>query len=73
MIKDSENLIPKILNSSISNILFSGKIGIEKESIRAKDAKISTMSHFQELGSSLFNRYITTDFSESLIIIINDY
>ena len=70
MIKDSENLIPKILNSSISNILFSGKIGIEKESIRAKDAKISTMSHFQELGSSLFNRYITTDFSESQLELI---
>jgi glutamate--cysteine ligase len=65
MIKASENLITKILDYTDVNFLLNGKIGIEKESMRVNNNKISHIPHHKKLGSSLFNRYITTDFSEA--------
>ena len=47
-----------------------GIIGIEKESLRINNKTISQKYHPKELGSALCNKYITTDFSESLIEII---
>ena len=42
--------------------------GIEKESLRVSpEGSISLRPHPDALGSALTNRYITTDFSESLL------
>jgi glutamate--cysteine ligase len=48
--------------------LFSGiKRGIEKESLRIKpDGYLSKQAHPKELGATLTNPYITTDYSEAL-------
>ena len=50
-----------------SACLSGGKIGIEKECLRIDDAFISKKKHHPNLGSSLCNKYVTTDFSESLL------
>ena len=47
-----------------------GYVGIEKESLRINESKISKNTHQKSLGSSLFNKYITTDFSEAQIEVI---
>jgi len=45
-----------------------GQFGVEKESLRVTpDGYISPMPHPRLLGSALTNRYITTDYSESLL------
>ena len=45
--------------------------GIEKESLRVKNnAQLSQRNHPKELGSSLTNKFITTDFSEALIELV---
>ncbi|MDG2449136.1 MAG: hypothetical protein P8M34_05845, partial [Saprospiraceae bacterium] len=59
-----------IENRELSELLKLGKIGLEKESLRILDKKISQSSHPDLLGSSLFNQYITTDFSEALMELI---
>jgi glutamate--cysteine ligase len=42
--------------------------GIEKESLRVKDsARLSQSNHPKELGSSLTNKFITTDFRSSYL------
>ena len=48
----------------------SGKIGIEKESLRVSNSTISEFPHHENLGSALCNQYITTDFSESQLELI---
>ena len=61
-------MIKEFINSIDSNSsLMSGKIGIEKESLRISDLKLSKIPHEELLGSALFNRYITTDFSDAQI------
>ncbi len=51
-----------------SRVLGGGKKGIEKESLRVtSEGLLSLASHPTSLGSALTNRYITTDFSESLL------
>ena len=48
--------------------LAGGLKGIEKESLRVTRAgRLSSVTHPQSLGSALTNRYVTTDFSESLL------
>jgi len=50
------------------DVLFGGLKGIEKESLRVDaDGLLSMKRHPASLGSALTNRYITTDFSESLL------
>jgi len=45
-----------------------GQFGVEKESLRVTpDGYISPAPHSRALGSALTNRYITTDYSESLL------
>jgi len=52
-----------VINDDIFDAL---NIGIEKESLRVLNQKISQVSHNTELfGSALTNQFITTDFSES--------
>ena len=70
MIDDFENLIEKIFNSDVKDILAFGRFGIEKESLRVFQSKISRRKHQQSMGSPLCNRYITTDFSEVLLELI---
>lgn len=42
--------------------------GVERETLRYKqDGKLSTTQHPEELGSAYANKWITTDFSESLL------
>ena len=53
---------------SCSSFLADSKIGLEKESLRVdKNGTISYKMHPEQFGSSLTNRYITTDYSEALI------
>ena len=68
-IKNSENLLNKL---SISSDAFfkNGHFGIERETLRVLDCSISKLHHSSSLGSALCNKYITTDFSESLIELI---
>lgn len=50
------------------SLLAGGLKGIEKESLRiGADGTLSQAPHPAALGSSLCNRYITTDFSEALL------
>ncbi len=50
------------------DVLSGGLKGVEKESLRVDaDGLLSMKRHPASLGSALTNRYITTDFSESLL------
>ena len=50
------------------SFLGGGQFGVEKESLRVtQDGYISATPHSRVLGSALTNRYITTDYSESLL------
>ena len=66
MLNISKEFKEQILNTEALK-LSKGMIGIEKESLRILDYKISTLPHFPSLGSALCNKYITTDFSEALL------
>ena len=51
--------------------LADSKIGLEKEALRVdKNGTISLKMHPTTFGSSLTNKYITTDYSESLIEVV---
>ena len=65
MIKESDNLITKVISHGVKKKLTSGKIGLEKESLRIFQSKISSQPHHDSLGSALCNKWITTDFSEA--------
>ena len=62
----SLNLLHDVARES-NDILSTGNIGIEKENLRVLNNTIAQTPHNKNLGSSLCNRYITTDFSESLL------
>jgi glutamate--cysteine ligase len=65
MINDFEKIISEAFENEASEYLRSGNIGIEKESLRIIETNISQNLHPTSIGSSLFNKYITTDFSEA--------
>ena len=67
MIKDNENITKTISLDEIGTSLSDGSIGIEKECLRVNKSSIAQTDHFHALGSSLCNKFITTDFSESLL------
>ncbi len=69
MINNVEKIYKKLQDID-SSVLSSGKVGLEKESLRIKNKSISKEKHYKDLGSPLFNRFITTDFSEALIELI---
>mgnify|MGYP001165407952 FL=1 len=61
-------MITKSINfKDYNGSLMLGNVGIEKESLRISDLKLSKIPHDELLGSALFNRYITTDFSDAQI------
>jgi glutamate--cysteine ligase len=66
MFKISNQFNNLILDRKVLN-LSKGRVGIEKESLRISDSKISKKNHYSRLGSALCNKYITTDFSEALL------
>jgi len=70
MISDFDNLIETIFDSGAKDILTFGKFGIEKESLRVSESKISERKHQESMGSPLCHKYITTDFSEALLELI---
>ncbi len=58
----------RLANSSPAETLCGGLKGVEKEALRvAPDGMLSDTPHPEALGSALSSRYITTDFSESLL------
>ncbi len=60
--------ISRLVNSSPAETLCGGLKGVEKEALRvAPDGMLSGKPHPEALGSALSSRYITTDFSESLL------
>ena len=65
MVDRSKNLIDTVFSSVVKDTLNSGKLGIEKESLRVSHSHITQSTHPIEMGSALCNQYITTDFSES--------
>lgn len=58
------------IKSELKDILHLSKIGFEKETLRVSGTQISQSDHPKKLGSSLCNKYITTDFSEAQLEII---
>ena len=66
MFKISNQFNNLILDREALN-LSKGRVGIEKESLRISDSKISKKTHYSGLGSALCNEFITTDFSEALL------
>ena len=70
MIDDFENLIEKVFNSDVKDILAFGRFGIEKESLRVYQSTISRQQHQESMGSPLCHWYITTDFSEAQLELI---
>ena len=63
-----EKRLKLISDSGREDILCDGIKGIEKESLRINlNGEISKSDHPKSLGSALTNKFITTDFSESLL------
>jgi len=66
----SKNLIDESIKNDLKDILNLGFVGIEKETLRVIESKISNSPHPEMLGSSLCNKFITTDFSEAQLELI---
>jgi glutamate--cysteine ligase len=61
----------RLQGKNTRNALQKNLLGIEREALRIKNTGcIATTRHPQKLGSPLTHKYITTDFSESLIEIV---
>tara|TARA_B100000427_G_scaffold197193_1_gene163852 strand:+ start:239 stop:1798 length:1560 start_codon:yes stop_codon:yes gene_type:complete len=59
-----------LLSINLNETFSDAMIGFEKESLRVNNSKISLSPHPKRLGSSLCNKYITTDFSEAQLELI---
>lgn len=59
-----------IISNNPQEIFSDAMIGFEKESMRVNNSRISNLPHPKELGSSLCNKFITTDFSEAQLELI---
>ena len=67
----NDKFLKNLSENSCSSFLANSKIGLEKESLRVdKNGTISLRMHPKIFGSSLTNKYITTDYSEALIEIV---
>ncbi len=60
----------KEILSGIKDFIKSCSIGLEKESLRMYRSNISTHPHPKSLGSPLFNKFITTDFSDAQLELV---
>tara|TARA_B110000438_G_scaffold303498_1_gene365250 strand:- start:4651 stop:6186 length:1536 start_codon:yes stop_codon:yes gene_type:complete len=67
MTRVEENFLNFFGDTNFISEVSKSKFGIERECLRVYNKAISKKSHPAIFGSSLFNRYITTDFSESLL------
>ena len=65
-----QNFIKKLRQQELAKVFSEAKIGFEKESMRVCNSSISQSPHPESLGSSLCNRYVTIDFSESQLELI---
>ena len=63
----TKDLKTLILNKHLPFSINNSRRGLEKESLRIRNNKISLNNHPVILGSALCNQYITTDFAESLL------
>ena len=67
----NDKFLKNLSENPRSSFLANSKIGLEKESLRVdKNGTISLRMHPKIFGSSLTNKYITTDYSEALIEIV---
>ena len=64
------NLSLDVSDADLKYRLHDSKIGFEREGLRISDIGISQSKHPKELGSALFNEFITTDFSESQLELV---
>lgn len=63
--------IDRIIHDNLSERLFEGGFGIEKENVRVtKDGKLAQTPHPEVFGNKRQHPYITTDFSESQVEMI---
>ena len=63
----AEKRLARLIDSGTGDLLASGLVGLEKESLRVKpDGNLAQTPHPLALGSSLTHPYITTDYSEAL-------
>jgi glutamate--cysteine ligase len=63
-----ESRLRRLLASGGGDHLRGGRRGLERETLRVTpDGYISRASHPRQLGSTLTNQYITTDYSEALL------
>ena len=68
----NDKFLKNLSQHACSLFLADSKIGLEKESLRVdKNGTISLKMHPEKFGSSLTNKYITTDYSEALIEIVS--
>lgn len=66
-----ERRLAALINTRERGVLSGGHKGIEKESLRVlPDGVLAHSAHPAALGSALTNRFITTDYSESLIELV---
>ena len=70
MSDDLSNSYEKTLFSAYKVDCTNSKVGFEKESLRISNSNISQLEHPKKLGSSLCNKYITTDFSEAQLELV---
>ena len=67
MYKLAEKRLAGLIDSGDGDILASGLMGLEKESLRVgADGNLAQTPHPSALGSPLTHPYITTDYSEAL-------
>jgi glutamate--cysteine ligase len=60
--------IERLAKSAAPGVLAGGLKGVEKESLRVTpDGHLAHSPHPRPLGSSMTNKFITTDFSEALL------
>ena len=63
----AEKRLSRLIDSGAGDLLTSGLVGLEKESLRVMpDGNLAQTPHPVVLGSSLTHPYITTDYSEAL-------
>ena len=63
-----DRLLDRLLRQGEPRLLFKGRVGLEKESLRvARHGGIATTPHPAALGSALTHPWITTDYSEALL------
>ncbi len=63
----AEQRLSRLIDSGIDDLLTSGQVGLEKESLRIMpDGSLAQTRHPRALGSALTHPYITTDYSEAL-------